>query len=63
MFERHNLDLTREDYNALCTKYNSHESIKIISIEKNQHVFETTYKKLKLRFVWCDKRETITTVF
>ncbi len=63
MLERHSLDLSREEYNTLCTKYNSHKSIKIISIEKDQHVFETDYKNNTYRFVWCDNRCTITTVF
>lgn len=62
MLERHHLDITLNEYNILCSMYNS-KLTKIVGIEKNQHIFETEFKNKKFRFVWCDKRKTITTVF
>ena len=73
MFERHKLKLSRGDYDMLCERYAavcikktlipaSWPPIVIISKEKDQRVFETEFKGQELRFVWCQKRETITTV-
>jgi len=63
MMKRHSLEITRDEYDALCSKYNSQELIKIINIEENQCVFETEFKGKELRFVWCNKRKAISTVF
>ena len=63
MLQRHNLDITLEEYEALCTLYNSKWSITVLNTEKDQCVFETEFKHKKFKFVWCDKRKTITTVF
>lgn len=73
MYERHQLGLTEGDYKVLCDRFISAQKRKltpalelpiiIINREKNQYIFETEYKGKKLRFVWSDKRKTITTVF
>ena len=58
MLERHGLTITEKEYDAICTKQN----IKILSEENGQHVFEAEFKNKNLKFVWCHKRKTVTTV-
>ena len=72
MFKRHQLKLSRGDYDDLCHRYSSfikksltpasQPPILIVNREKDQCVFETEYRGRELRFVWCDKREAISTV-
>lgn len=69
MWERHKLRLSRQDYEQLCFYYiqnkadNPRVPVQVIGVEDHQKIFMTEFKKKKLKFVWCDKRKTITTVF
>jgi hypothetical protein len=73
MLKRHELKLSREDYDILCERYTSvcikknyssasKPPLIVINREKDQCVFETEYRGKELRFVWCCKRNTISTV-
>ena len=58
MMERHGIDISNDEYDIICTKYNNN----IISKENDQHVFEYAFKGKMLKFVWSNKRKRVTTV-
>lgn len=61
MLQRHEMDIALIEYEQLCSRYCSGE-VNITGVEKHQHIFETEFKGKNLKFVWCLRRKTITTV-
>ena len=61
LFKRHKLNITMAEYDVICLRYKL-KLVTIVGIEDGQHIFETEFKERMLKFVWCDKRERVTTV-
>lgn len=61
--ERYGLLMTPDDYNLLCWSFSENIGIEIINEERtnNQIIFQTIFKDVLIRFVWCIKRKLITT--
>jgi len=63
MKERHNFDITKEDYEVLCSMVAKKEPIRI-EIQKNdtQKIYDLFFYSTYIRVVWSDVRQYLTTV-
>jgi predicted metalloenzyme YecM len=63
--ERYDIDITMEDYDHICFKVKNHKDVKLIMAENKQQELQFTYDYLhngeKIRVVWSDERDCITT--
>jgi len=67
LLERYNIEITLDDYNYLCRKIESKKDLVLIMVEKQkndtQYVYDLNFKyKNRIRVVWSEKRNCITTV-
>ena len=64
--ERHNLDITENHYDDLCSMMELYKTFPPISVEKQkndtQMVYEIVFKETMIKVVWSETRNLLTTV-
>jgi len=63
MKERHDLDMSREEYKVLCSLVKHKKPIRIED-QKNdtQRTYEVNFCSVRMKVVWSGKRQCLTTV-